>query len=257
MPSLLVVLPCFNECQSLPPLLHRLSAVRAGLLPAWSLSVLVVDDGSTDGTREIALAGVPDLPLTLIEHLHNEGLGRALASGLKAALSTLRDEDLLAVMDADQTHPPELLRDMLACIEHGSGGPASIDVVIASRYAPGGAEHGLSARRRFLSRLASAVLRWLAHVPGVRDYTCGYRLYRVSALRRADARFAEGLITESGFVCMAELLVKLARSGAHFEELGLDLHYELKDGLSKMNVPATIRRYAALGWRILFDPLMR
>lgn len=255
MPRLLVLLPCYNEERAIPPLLERLDRVRAQIAPAWELSVVVVDDGSTDGSAQAALAGPAELPTTLLSHGSNRGLGRALGSGLELALQQLSDADVLAVMDADLTHPPELLPRMLQKLAPDTG--QAVGVVIASRYAPGGAEHGLPLRRRFLSRLASAVLTVLARIPGVRDYTCGYRVYRIGPLRRVNEQYAGEIVIECGFVCMAELLVKLARTGARVQEVPLDLHYELKGGLSKMNVAATIRRYAVLGWKLLFDPRLR
>jgi dolichol-phosphate mannosyltransferase len=161
-------------------------------------------------------------------------------------------EAVLAVLDADGTHPPGLLRSMLAKLDADV-----LDVVIASRFAPGGGEHGLSATRRLYTRLAGAAMRMLAPLPGVRDYSCGYRVYRRQALERALERFGSPLVSEQGFVCMVELLLKLARSGARFGEVGLDLHYELKQGPSKMNVAATIRRYAAFALRARFDHRLR
>ena len=129
--------------------------------------------------------------------------------------------------------------------------------MIASRFVPGGEEHGLTALRRLYSRLACIALRLIAPLRGVRDYTCGYRLYDREALVRAQEKYGERLVTERSFACMAELLVKLGRSGATFAEVPLKLHYELKSGASKLNVPATIRRYVALAWQLLFNPRWR
>jgi dolichol-phosphate mannosyltransferase len=158
-------------------------------------------------------------------------------------------------MDADGTHPPELLPRMLATLVPAEGEPC--DVVIASRYAPGGEEHGLPPLRRLYSALASGVLRVLAGIRGVRDYSCGYRLYGRAILDKAARYYGGRLVTERSFVCMAELLIKLGRRGARIAEVPLKLHYELKGGVSKMNVAATIRRYAVLAWRLLNDPGFR
>jgi len=148
-------------------------------------------------------------------------------------------------MDADGTHPPRLLLGMLS---------AESDIVIASRYAPGGEEHGLTPLRRFYSWMASTVLKFLCRVKGARDYSCGYRLYRQPLLARGWGRYGDALVEEAGFVCMAELLIKLARCGATVSEVPLKLHYELKGGASKMNVPATIRRYIAVACKAMFSP---
>jgi dolichol-phosphate mannosyltransferase len=243
---LVVALPCYNEAAALPGLLAELRAVAEELRPEFDLQVTVVDDGSTDDTAGIAReAGVG-----LIEHYENEGLGATVQTCISAANEA--GAELLAIMDADGTHPPNLLPVMLAKLER-----EQLDVVIASRFAPGGAEHGLSPLRRLYTRLAGAAMRVLAPIPGVRDYSCGYRVYRMEALRRAAEKFGGHLVTEKGFVCMVELLLKLARSGAKCGEVGLDLHYERKQGQSKMQVGATIQRYARFALRARFDPKLR
>jgi dolichol-phosphate mannosyltransferase len=252
MPQVCVILPCLNEELALPPLLRRLAVLQAQLAPSFELQVAVVDDGCTDGTAAIAGAGVEGLLPVLLVHAQNRGLGQALQTGIGWFLNrpAAAEDDCLLVLDADGTHPPELLPQLLAAL-------SSYDVVIASRYAPGGSEHGLSTRRRLLSRLASACLRSIAPVRGARDYTCGFRLYRAAVLVEARRHFGSQLLTERGFTCMAELLIKLARCGARIGEVPLELHYELKGGPSKMHVGQTIRRYAVLSWRLLFDPRFR
>jgi dolichol-phosphate mannosyltransferase len=155
-------------------------------------------------------------------------------------------------MDADNTHDPALLTDMVRRMndEHA-------DIVIASRYAPGGREIGLSPLRRVLSRGASFLLSISARVGGARDYTCGYRLYRAAVLRRAVAAWGERLVEEAGFTCMAEVLLKLGRGGARVSESPLVLRYDLKEGASKMKMARTIARYFELIRHIRAQPMPR
>lgn len=254
MRRLLVVLPCYNEENSLPELLDQLAILRHRIRRTWQLSVLVVNDGSVDTTPLVASAYSGEMDVRLIDHLRNRGLGAALKTSIDLFLA-MEDNDapeVMAVLDADGTHPPLLLDAMLAELDR-SDGETQCEVVIASRYAPGGEEHGLPLIRRIYSRLASLVLGAVARVRGVRDYTCGYRVYRREALERAKAKFSGETVKETCFVCMAELLVKLARCGARFGEVPLKLHYELKGGPSKMNVPVTIWRYVVLVWNVLFS----
>lgn len=248
------MLPCFNEAVALPGLLTQLSELKRELLPNQELSVIVVDDGSSDRTAAIADDWDDGLFVNVVRHEHNKGLGAAVSTGLRAFLIETEDEvnALLAVMDADGTHPPGLLTLML-----GKLSSEQLDVIIASRFAEGGGEHGLTAARKLYSRLAGLAMRVLAPIENVKDYSCGYRLYRRAAIERAMLKFGDPLVTERGFVCMVELLVKLARSGSRMGEVGLDLHYELKQGASKMNVAATIRRYAAFALRARFDKHLR
>lgn len=248
MRRLVVLLPCLNEAAALPGILDQLEALRPELAAHATLEALVVDDGSTDATPRIAADWQGGLPMHLVQHPANRGLGMAMLSGIDWFAASSAPGDLLAAMDADLTHPPALLRAMLGQVDdHGA------EVVIASRYAPGGAEHGLSLRRRILSLGANLLIGAAARVPHVRDYSCGYRLYTRAALERGLARYGGRLISEASFVCMAELLCNLAACGARCAEVGLELHYELKPGASKMNVPVTIRRYVALLGRLLFS----
>lgn len=83
-------------------------------------------------------------------------------------------------------------------------------------------------------------------MPSARDYTCGYRAYRAGVLRRAMSAFGDGLIEERGFVCMAELLIKLARLGARVAEVPLVLRYDLKRSRGKARIIPTIARYLLL-----------
>src|SRR5262249_55945243 len=133
------------------------------------------------------------LPVHLVQHPQNLGLGSALLTGIQWFAAQCTNGDCLAAMDADGTHPPELLRMMLARLDAGA------EVVIASRYAPGGSEHGLSARRKLYSHGACWLLGLAAHVPGVRDYTCGYRLYSYTALARGLVRYGSSLVSERSF----------------------------------------------------------
>jgi len=248
-----MALPAYNEERSLPNLLERFVAIRPELAKAGvELRVLVVDDGSTDGTIAAAERFRDRLPLEVIPHGRNRNLGAGLRTGLTGALERCAEGDLIATMDADNTHDPALLPLMREILER-----AHADIVIASRYCPGGKEIGLTRLRQFLSRGASFLLTMVARVPGARDYTCGYRLYRASMLRRAFSVWGDRMIEEVGFVCMAEILVKLGRGGAKVTEAPLILRYDLKEGASKMKILQTISRYFVMARRVRSAPLPR
>jgi len=220
--------------------------------PISELTVLVVDDGSRDSTASIAQdaancgEGSDGFRVILLQHEKNLGLGAAMRAGVSHFLDALSEGDWLAAMDCDGTHPPELLPKMLRAAR-GRG----LDVVIASRYAFGGKEVGLSASRRASSRICSWGLGVLFRLRGVRDYTCSFRLYSRSALTRAHERYGDSFIRERGFVCQAELLIHLARTGARIGEVPLTLRYDQKRGRSKMRVASTIWRYTAMTAREL------
>jgi dolichol-phosphate mannosyltransferase len=240
-----VVLPAYNEEKSLPQLLDRIAAFgRANASEPYQ--VIVVNDGSRDATPAIAQEYAQRMPLHLVNHDGNKGLGAAMKTGLAAAARLAGEQDAVVTMDADNTHDPAVIAAMRAELKKG------YDLVIASRYQEGGAEVGLSLPRHIFSKGASTLLRTFFPIRGARDYTCGYRMYSGALIQRAVARYGDRLVEEQGFTCMAELLIKMSRLGARVSEVPLVLRYDLKAGASKMNVQRTIRRYFVLiahNWR--------
>ncbi len=120
------------------------------------------------------------------------------------------------------------------------------DVVIASRFQKGGEEIGVAPHRKVLSHTAGHMMRLFVRYPGVRDYSCGYRAYRASILRRLQEEFGQDFVRENSFACMFELLVKLKAIRARAAEVPLVLRYDLKSGASKMRVLRTLARYAVV-----------
>ena len=234
---LVVMLPAYNEVDSIAPLLTRIASTFEEL--DGDASVLLVDDGSTDGTVERARETAASLGMlmTVAAHETNQGLGTALKTGFTRGSELIGKDGVLVGMDADNTHDPAVIPSMLKRLDEG------YDVVIASRYAPGGEEVGLSLLRSILSWGASTTLRLFLPVEGARDYSCGYRAYRGSALARAIEVYGDDLITETGFVSSAEVLLKLAYLPSRVAEVPLVLRYDLKGGASKMNITDTIKRY--------------
>jgi dolichol-phosphate mannosyltransferase len=232
-----VVLPAYNEAAGLPTLLHRL----AELAHTDKLTVWVVDDGSSDATAEVAATGVPGLDTRLVRHRVNLGLGQAVQSGLQAVLVTAaREDDIVVVMDADDTHDPALIPLLRAEIAAGA------DVAICSRFVAGGDDATAPLGRRLLSRGAAVLFNHALRVDDVRDFTSGYRAYRVSLLDRAARHWGERLIEEQGFACMVELLLKLRHCRPAITEIPMTLRYDRKQGASKLRLMQTISQYLKL-----------
>jgi dolichol-phosphate mannosyltransferase len=143
-------------------------------------------------------------------------------------------------MDCDNTHPPRLILRMLERIDDG------YDVVIASRFQPGARVIGVPWTRQLYSVGARWLFQLLFPIRGVRDYTCGFRAYRTESLRAAIAKYGDGLISETGFSCMADLLLKLRTLPIEMTEVPLELHYDRRGGGSKMRVLRTIRQTLGL-----------
>ena len=234
---IVTVLPAFNEAEALPPLLARFQDL-AGL---GDYRVVVVDDGSADGTVAAAEAfRGARVPVDVVRHEKNRGLGAAVDTGLRAALALTRNGDFIVTMDADDTHPPSEIPGMVAQAEAGH------DLVIASRFVPGAEWHGKTWDRVLFSYGVSWLFRVVFPLRGVRDYTCGYRLYRRELLQAAYDRWGDRFLAEGSFACMLDILLKVSRLGPRVVEVPLVLHYDRKPGPSKMQVARMVRRTLVL-----------
>ena len=196
---------------------------------------VVVDDGSTDRTPQILRQFADRHPLDIITHRVNEGLGASLRDALYFVAEHANDDDVVVTMDADDTHPPELLPGMLARLAH-----CDCDVVIASRYRRGARTEGLGARRRLMSFGARLLFQIVFPIPGVRDYTSGFRLYRVHLIKQAFDQLGNRFCDRPGFDCTADILLRLAGLGGRFREVPMVLHYGRKGTASKMRVARTV-----------------
>ena len=176
----------------------------------------------------------------------NMGLGEGLRCLIAHVADHGAENDVMFIMDCDDTHHPRQFPAMLDALERGH------DVVIASRYRRGSRIAGVAPHRQLLSLGAASLFKLLHWCRGVRDYTCGFRGYRVGLLQRARAHYGARLIQEKGFASMVELLLKLDRIGATMCEIPLDLRYDLKQSASKMDVSATSLRLLRkmMAWRL-------
>ncbi len=227
-----MVLPAYNEEDALPQLVDSL--VEQLREENREFEILVVNDGSEDRTWEVVEAYSGKAPIRLYNNETNRGLAETLRTGLLEALKLAAKDDIIITMDADNTHPAGLVIRMVRLIREGT------EVVIASRYRNGSYVRGVPLPRRFLSYGASWLCRLLFPIRGVRDYTCGYRAYRVTALSQLISRYGEDFISEKGFASMVDILLRLREQQLIFTEVPLILRYDLKPGRSKMNVSRTI-----------------
>jgi dolichol-phosphate mannosyltransferase len=233
-PRIWIVLPAYNEAAGLPRLLERILALRAS--SGLPLQVVVVDDGSSDETAALAEGFADRLPLVLERHPRNLGLGATLRDGLLRSVELASAGDVVVTMDADDSHHPDQVPEMVRLLEQGH------DVVIASRYRRGSRTLGVPWSRRLMSDAGSWLFRLVLPMRGVRDYTCGFRAYRVEVLRRAVAHWGDRLFDQDGFQCMVDLLLKLRPLGVSCAEVPMVLRYDLKQSRSKMRVARTAGR---------------
>ncbi|HSG40804.1 MAG TPA: glycosyltransferase [Thermoanaerobaculia bacterium] len=227
-----VVLPAYNEEGAIGPLLDSLLSELGSDYPDFT--ILVVNDGSSDGTAAIVRGYESTHRVSLIDQPANRGLADTLRTGLLAAVQQAHPSDIVVVMDADNTHPAGLVFRMTRRIREGN------DVVIASRYREGSCVRGVSFHRKILSNGASWLFRAVFPTHGVRDYTCGYRAYRAGMLMELVEKHGQEFISARGFSCMVDILLRLREHGAIIGEVPLVLRYDHKGGASKMKVFRTI-----------------
>lgn len=237
---IVVVLPAYNEVEAMPRLLGRIREVARAYPEA--MRCVVVDDGSRDGTAETAEREQSEtLPVTVVRHVQNRGLHGALDTGLRTALGLCAPADWIVTMDADDTHPPDLIPVMMTAAARQDA-----NLVIASRFQHGAEWLGLSWDRKLFSYTVSWMFRLAWPMANVRDYTCGYRAYRASLIDLAYRKWEARFVNEPSFACMPDVLWKVSRLSPRICEIPLSLHYDRKPGPSKMNVLRTIRRSLAL-----------
>jgi dolichol-phosphate mannosyltransferase len=253
---LYILLPAYNEEQALPNLLADLES-NCTRLPH---RIVAVDDGSTDSTLQVLRDFAKECPnLDIVEHGRNKGLSRSLLSGFERILANKRvnftrivseDQlpDIVITMDADNTHPADRIPLLCAGISAGS------DLVVASRYTEGAEQIGLNMGRKLLSWGAGKVMQFFFPIDGIRDYSCGYRAYRLNILQRGFNVYGEKLIENTSFAGMAELLLKLAPLCSKLSEVPLQLHYERKEGVSKMKIWTTIWGYGQVIYHLRHKP---
>ena len=212
---MVVVVPTYNEAENLEWITARLlSAVP-------NADVLVVDDGSPDGTGAIADRIAAEQPRVSVVHRTTKaGLGAAYLHGFAVALE--RGYDVVGEMDADGSHQPEQLSRLLTAL-------AGADLVIGSRWVPGGRVVNWSRWREVLSRGGNFYARTLLGIP-VRDVTAGFRLFRASTLRRIDLTSVESV----GYCFQADLTVRTLRAGLRVVEVPIEF-VERERGESKMD----------------------
>ena len=248
-----VIFPAYNEEKVIRPTLAALVEAMRGRGLAYR--AVLVDDGSTDRTIAEAEAAVGDsggaLPLTVLRHEQNRGLGAGLRTGIYWCLDHAGDADVIVTLDADNTHPPALIPALTGKLDEG------YDLAIASRYRAGAEVHGVPGYRRALSDVGRLVFQALYPIPGVRDYTCCFRAFRVPLLRRARLAYGEALCTARGFEAVMDLLLRLGPLGVKTAEIGFVLDYGERVGQSKMKVLRTIRSTLGLLARRRFESLTR
>jgi dolichol-phosphate mannosyltransferase len=232
----LVIVPTYNERDNLPLLVDA-------LLRLDGVQVMVVDDGSPDGTGAEAdrIAAQSNGRVQVMHRRGVRGLGRSYIDGMRQALQG--DAARICQMDADFSHDPADVPRLIAASQQA-------DLVIASRYVAGGAVHNWPWHRRALSAFANSYVRAITRVP-VRDVTSGFRCWRRDLL----ARLPLEAIVSDGYAFQVEMAWNAYVAGARIEEIPITF-VERRQGASKLS-GGVIAESAVLPWRLAARPRRR
>ncbi|HZQ59411.1 MAG TPA: polyprenol monophosphomannose synthase [Acidimicrobiales bacterium] len=229
----LVVIPTYQEVENIAA---AINGVRAALPDA---AVLVVDDSSPDGTADVAKGAGADV----LVRPRREGLGAAYRDGWARGLDM--GFDVIVSMDADASHDPAALPQLIAGIDAGA------DLVLGSRYVAGGAVPGWPAHRLWLSKGGNLYAKAVLGLP-VHDATGGYRAYRADLLRRIDV----ATLGATGYGFQIELAYRSARLGADIVEVPITF-VDRRLGTSKMHAGIIWEALALVTWWGIRDRLLR
>lgn len=237
MPAVTICLPTYNERDNVEQMLHALAPL--------GVNVLVIDDNSPDGTGEIADRVAAELDnVSVLHRERKEGLGPAYIAGFRRAMA--EGAEYLISMDCDFSHDPADVPRLIAACENGA------DVVIGSRYVPGGGTANWGLGRRIVSAGGSFYARtWLGL--GLRDMTGGFRCFRRAVLETVDL----GTLETKGYAFQIELTYRAIRQGFTVTEVPI-VFTDRTAGQSKMTRAIfleAVRKVPLLRYRALTGKL--
>jgi dolichol-phosphate mannosyltransferase len=253
-----IFLPAYDEEKALPKLLRTIKKSFEG----HSYCVVVVNDGSKDKTANILAKYRAEMPLDVITHPINRGLGETERDGFEYIAAHSSPADVIVRVEGDDTHDPKYIFDLIHKLEEG------YDVVNTSRFQPGGDQLGVDSYRAFISYMANIFMRIVFGIQGVSDFSCGFRAYRAKVVQDALKIFGDNLIQLRGlgFTSTLEIIVKLHLIGCRFAEVPFILRYDKKEGASKMVGSITMLGYIMMavvyhwpfgGWRWTYRGLRK
>ena len=234
----LVVLPTFDEADNIAEVLRRIRAATP------EVDVLVVDDGSPDGTADLAEAAGREVGrVEVLRRPAKSGLGTAYRAGFRRAMAT--GYDVVVEMDADLSHDPSALPQLLRALDGGA------DLAVGSRYIPGGSIPDWKLHRRLLSRWGNRYASVVLDLD-VRDATSGYRAYRVEVLRRVDL----DAVRADGYGFQIEMAYEVARAGGRVVEVPISFTDRVR-GTSKMSGRIVVEALVLVTWWAVRDRVVR
>lgn len=239
-PMICIILPAYNEEKSIDSLFIKIEQTMKE--NNYDYKIIFVNDGSNDNTSKLIAEYSKKMPMEIITHKLNRGLWETIRDGFERAAEICKPDDIIVRMDCDDTHEPKYIPEMVDKINDG------YEVVIASRFQPGGGTCGVDAYRNFVSRMANLLMKMFFPIKGIWEYSCGYRAYRAELIQDALHIFGNQFIDLKGlgFTCTLEKLFKFRMMKARITEIPFVLRYDQKESPSKMITSITTLGYLIL-----------
>ena len=238
MTRVLVCTPTYIEATNITELLHR---VRAALPDA---DILVLDDNSPDGTADVAEKAAAEVGFVeVLRRPSKRGLGDAYRAGF--AVGVARDYDVIVQIDADLSHDPAVLPQLIAALENGA------DLSIGSRYVPGGSTPYWPWRRKALSRYGNLYTAYMLHT-NVHDNSAGFRAYKIETLKAVEYETTRAM----GYGFQIELAYRVARWGGRVVEVPITFTDRVR-GTSKMSLSVMAEEMLLISWWGIRDRLRK
>ena len=243
-----IIFCALNEAQNLTNLLKSID--NEMLIVQHDYEIIICLDGSDDESFEILSNLQSKYPVKILPLLNQRGLGLAYKRLFLNVLTNSNDDDIIISLDADNTHNPNQIQTMIKHLKNND-----LDVLIASRFCKNSVMADFPIYRKFISSSISVlfqILFALRTISGnkLKDFTSGYRLYKAKKLRELLKKEGNNLITEPEFTYTCELLIKLSRIEAKFDEISISYDYGKKIGASKLRIGRNFWRLIILLFKL-------
>ncbi len=237
-----IIFSALNEEQNLKKLL--ISVVYQMQVLQHDFEIIACIDGSNDGSFEILSAFAKFHQIKILPLKNQRGLGLAYKRLFLEVIKNSSESDLIISLDADNTHNPEQISQMLKHFEKNN-----LDLLVASRFCDSSVMADFPFHRKFISKSTSIILQNLFSVRKIsgtklQDFTSGYRIYKIEKLKELFENDKDRFIVEPEFTYTCELLIKLSRLNCRIDEIAISYDYGKKIGASKLRI---LRNF----WRLI------
>jgi len=229
-----IIFCCLNEEESLKKLLlnlgHEMDLIKR------DFEIIICLDGTTDNSLAAIAEFQQFYKIITLPQINQRGLGLAYKRLFLEIIKTAADDDLVISLDADNTHNPQQIPEMLEHFEKNS-----LDFMVASRFCGNSVMGDFPLYRQLISKSTSILLQTIFAAKKIsgeklQDYTSGYRIYRTKKLKELFAKEGNDFISEPEFTYTCELLIKLSRINSRLDEIALSYDYGNKIGKSKLRI---------------------